>query len=240
MRTPQHDRLIDPTSAARRGQHEPERRCVLTGEVRPADQLIRLAIGPDGTVAPDVLVRAPGRGAWLGVDRAALDAAQTKGKLKAALARTFKDGALVVPDDLGERIAAQLERATLDRLGLESRAGLLLTGMERIVAAARAGQVALLLHAQDAGSDGCASLAQAWRVGMDAEGSGQTGTRLPVDRTRLSAALGRENAVHLALTDARAAARVMGLLSRWQFFAGWVRDDASVRRTASGAAAAAD
>src|SRR3546814_6956720 len=37
-------------------------------------------------------------------------------------------------------------------------------------------------------------------------------------------ALGRENAVHLALTDARAADRVLAHLSRWQFFTGWSRD----------------
>src|SRR3546814_8711460 len=37
-------------------------------------------------------------------------------------------------------------------------------------------------------------------------------------------ALGLENAVHLALTDALAADRVLAHLSRWQFFTGWSRD----------------
>ena len=48
-----------------------ERRCILTGEHGPRAGLIRLALGPDGIVAPDVRARAPGRGAWIAVDRAA-------------------------------------------------------------------------------------------------------------------------------------------------------------------------
>jgi predicted RNA-binding protein YlxR (DUF448 family) len=55
-------------------------------------------------VAPDVRARAPGRGAWIGVDRPTLDAANQKGKLKGALARAFKTGDVSVPADLGERI----------------------------------------------------------------------------------------------------------------------------------------
>ena len=76
------------------------------------------------------------------------------------------------------------------------------------------------------GEDGRKKLAQAWRVGEDDEGSGREGLVLPVDRGTLSMALGRENAVHLALTDARAADRVLAHLSRWQFFTGWSRDAA--------------
>src|SRR3546814_7562587 len=90
---------------------------------------------------------------------------------------------------------------------LESRSGTLLSGNEKIETAARKGQVRLLLHASDAGEDGRKKLAQAWRVGEDDEGSGREGQVLPVDRGTLSMALGRENAVHLALTDARAADR---------------------------------
>ncbi len=224
MRTPHNDQLSEPDRAGRRGHHVPERRCVLSGEVAPAEQLVRLALGPDGGIAPDVHGKAPGRGAWIGVPRAELEAAQAKGKLKGGLARALHENGFVIPDDLGARIETQLMRATLDRLGLEARSGTLISGNERIEQAARKGQVRLLLHAHDAGEDGRKKLAQAWRVGEDDEGSGREGLVLPVDRHTLSMALGRENAVHLALTDARAAARVLAHLSRWQFFTGWSRD----------------
>lgn len=227
MRTPHNDTIGEPDRAGRRGQHVPERRCVLTGETASADRLVRLALGPDGQIGPDVLGKAPGRGAWIGVARDALETAMAKGKLKGALARTLKEARLDIPADLGERIAAQLERATLDRLGLEARAGTLLTGTDKIETAARSGKVALLLHASDAAADGRKKLAQAWRVGTDSEGSGQMGAILPADRSALSMALGRENAVHLALTDPRAAERVNAVLRRWQFFTGWGRDAAN-------------
>ena len=227
MRTPHNDHLGEPDRAGRRGHHEPERRCVLTGETAPAGQLVRLALSPDGEVGPDVLGKAPGRGAWIGVTRETLEAAMAKGKFRGVLARTLKEAKLQIPDDLGARIAAQLERATLDRLGLESRAGTLLTGTDKIETAARSGKVALLLHASDAAEDGRKKLAQAWRVGSDDEGSGRMGAILPADRTTLSMALGRENAVHLALIDPRAADRVNAMLCRWQFFTGWGRDAAN-------------
>jgi uncharacterized protein len=202
------------------GSDQPERRCILTGRNGGRDELIRLAISPDGDVLPDVLARAPGRGAWIGVTRGELETALTKGKLKGALARAFKGEALTIPADLGAKIEAALLRALNDRLGLEMRTGFLLLGSERIAEKARSGRVAWLGHASDASEDGARKLDQAWRVGEDAEGTGKMGMRLPLDRAALSVALGRDNVVHLALTDASAAQRIGGLLQRLLHFKG--------------------
>jgi uncharacterized protein len=201
--------------------HTPERTCVLSRRTAPREELIRLALGPDGEVAPDVRARAPGRGAWIGVSRADLDEANAKGKLKGALQRAFKTNDVQVPADLGEKIAAALRQATLDRLGMEARSGNLINGSDRVDTAARSGNVRLLIHAADAGEDGRRKLDQAWRVGSDPEdlpnGNGQ-GLLFPEERTILSMALGRENVVHIALTDRAAAARVLNALSRWRAF----------------------
>ena len=78
----------------------------------------------------------------------------------------------------------------------------------------------LLLHAADASADGSRKLDQAWRVGSDEEGSGKTGTALPLDRAALSVAMGRDNVVHMALADPAAAARVSLALSRLMHFIG--------------------
>ena len=210
MRTPRNERLSPASQATGAG---PERTCVLSRVARPKDQLIRLALSPDGDVAPDIRARAPGRGAYVGVGRAALDEANAKGKLKGALARAFKQDAKV-PADLGEKIEAALKQSALDRLGLEARGGTLLTGAERIEQAARAGKVHLLIHAADAGEDGNRSLDQAWRVG----GGERQGLVFPEGRTILSMALGRENVVHIALTDPAAARRVRHAIDRWLTF----------------------
>ena len=214
MRIPHNEPLSSDTST------QPERRCILTGDHGSRDDLLRLAISPDGLVLPDALARAPGRGAWIGVSRAELEQAIAKGRLKGALARAFKGAALAIPDDLPQRAEAALLRAFTDRLGLEMKAGKLLLGSDRIAENARMGNVAWLAHAADASEDGSRKLDQAWRVGRETEGSGETGLTLPLDRAALSVALGRDNVVHLALTDAAAAERVTAALQRLLHFLG--------------------
>ena len=78
MRNPRNDDL----ALTEKEPHVPERTCVLTRRKGTKDELIRLALGPDGTVAPDARARAPGRGAWIGGTRTELDAATAKGALK--------------------------------------------------------------------------------------------------------------------------------------------------------------
>ncbi len=233
MRNPHNDRLGETSGKARTGRDKasgrgkasevkargastqgPERRCILSGEHDARAGLIRLAISPDGDVLPDVLARAPGRGAWIGVTRGELETAMVKGKLKGALARAFKGAALRIPDDLPAMIEAALVRAVTDRLGLEMRSGKLLTGSDRIAENARSGKVTWLAHAADAAPDGNRKLDQAWRVGREEEGSGLAGVTLPLDRAALSVALGRENVVHLAMTESAAAKRLDLPLSR--------------------------
>jgi len=210
MRTPQNDDL----ALVEAERHVPERTCVLTRRKGTRDQLIRLALGPDGIVAPDVRARAPGRGAWIGVTRAQLDEANAQGKLKAALQRAFKTNRVEVPADLGKRTEQALRQTALDRLGMEARAGNLINGADKVEAAGRAGNVHLLLHAHDASEDGRRRMDQAWRVG----GGEPQGMIFPEARTILSMALGRENVVHVALTDPAAASRVRHALARWRAF----------------------
>ena len=227
MRTPPNERLTpDIADTSRPGASGSERRCILSGESAAREDLVRLAISPDGDVLPDPAAKAPGRGAWIMPDRAALESALSKGHLRGVLARAFKGAKLTVPDDLPERIEAALTRHTLDRLGLEMRGGNIVLGSNRISEQARSGRIALLLHAGDSSEDGRKRLDQAWRVGIEAEGSGKRGIVLPLDRTALSVALGRENVVHLGVSghsgDRRAAQRVEQAVSR---LANFVRTD---------------
>src|SRR3546814_5869925 len=116
--------------------------------------LLRLACGANGEILPDFRAKPPGRGAWIGVTRAELEQALTKGKLKGALARAFKTGDLQIPETLPALIEDGLRKALLDRLGLEAKASMVLTGSEKIDVACRKGDVTLLLHAADAAADG--------------------------------------------------------------------------------------
>lgn len=227
MRTPPNERLtpdIADTPEARTASEPaepcPERRCVISGESGPRENLVRLAVSPEGLVLPDAQEKAPGRGAWMGATREELIAALANGKLRGGLSRAFKTGALTIPDDLPQKVENALTRVVLDRLGLEMRVGRLILGTQRIAETARSGGVALLLHASDASEDGRKKLDQAWRVGRDAEGSGERGLTLPLDRAALSVALGRDNVVHLALADHASAERVSKPLTRLLHYLG--------------------
>ena len=48
---------------------EPERRCIVTGDVQPKAGLIRFVVGPEGQVVPDLSGKLPGRGIWVTADR---------------------------------------------------------------------------------------------------------------------------------------------------------------------------
>jgi predicted RNA-binding protein YlxR (DUF448 family) len=225
MRTPPNERLTsDIAEPALPDTAGSERRCILTGATSARDDLLRLAISPDGLVLPDAGAKAPGRGAWIGVDRAALEQAMTEGHLRKALMRAFKGAPLTIPDDLPTKVEAALVRHLCDRLGLELRSGNIVMGSARIEEQARSGRIAVLLHASDSSEDGRRKLDQAWRVGSDAEGSGLRGQVLPLDRTALSVALGRDNVVHLGVAghpgDMRAATRVLQAVSRLVQYAG--------------------
>jgi hypothetical protein len=228
-----------PPKPAKPDKDGPERKCVLTGAKTDRADLIRLVLSPDGEVLPDVRAKAPGRGAWIAVNRADLQSALDSGKLKLALFRGFRRRDLTVPADLPAQIEQQLERTALDRLGLEARASTVLTGSDRIENAARSGKLLMLLHASDAGEDGNRKLDQAWRVGEGEEGSGRKGLVIAASRTILSSALGRENVVHVGVTDIGAAKRVGDALTRWHGFIGFGSGERPCAEASQGSIAAA-
>ena len=226
-----------PDPSRMREGNDPVRKCILSGERDVRPHLVRLALAPDGQIHPDVRAKAPGRGAWIGVTRLELEAAIKKGKLKGALARAFKTGEFTIAPELPAMIEAALERNALDRLGLESRSGTVLIGSDRIEQNARSGKLKALYHASDAAEDGNRKLDQAWRIGNDVEGSGLRGLALPASRTILALALGRENVVHIGLTDRAAAKRVSEALDRWLHFIGPEPSPVSCETASQGASA---
>ena len=104
MRNPHNEPLeVDLLDGAPEKNASPERRCILSGVHGPRDGLIRLALSPDGVLAPDVLARAPGRGAWIAVDHAELEKAIANNKIKGALARAFKGAPVTVQPTFRKR-----------------------------------------------------------------------------------------------------------------------------------------
>ena len=70
--------MAKPSDEAKSTDELRERRCIATGEVKPAASLIRFVVGPDSDLVPDLRARLPGRGIWVSTDRKALETAVKK------------------------------------------------------------------------------------------------------------------------------------------------------------------
>ena len=174
-----------------------ERRCVATGETRDEAQLVRIAIGPNGELVPDVTARLPGRGVWVAADRASVETAARKGHF-ARSARTKAKA----PPDLADQVEMLLQRRVLDGLGLARRAGRLISGFEKVSAALTSGQAAWLIEAADGAPDGRRKIFAALR--RSPRPVGLVGL---FSSAELGLALGLENVIHTAFLAGRTADR---------------------------------
>jgi predicted RNA-binding protein YlxR (DUF448 family) len=180
----------------------PERRCAVTGVVRPKEELLRFVLSPDGEVIPDVGKGLPGRGIWLCARRDVVNTAVAK----RSFAKAARRGA-TVPADLADRVEALLVRRCLDALGLARRAGQAVCGYEKVRAECKARRVAVLIAACDAAPGGRAKIrALAEDVPVVAL----------FDAAEIGGVFGRDAAVHAALAPGRLAGRFLedgGLLA---------------------------
>jgi uncharacterized protein len=178
-----------------------ERLCVVARVAKPVDDLLRFVAGPDGTLAPDIKRKLPGRGVWVTATRRALETAVRRG----AFARSLKDS-IRIPADLPDLVDRLLARAALDALAIAYKAGRVVAGFERVGSALKADRLAALIHAAEASPDGVRKLAGA-----------QTGAPVPLVRTftasQLGLALGRPNVIHAALLGGREGD---SFLARWR------------------------
>jgi len=161
------------------------------------EALIRFVAGPGGVVTPDLARKLPGRGMWVMADRASVDLAARKG-LFARAAKTK----LAAPADLSDQVAALLYTRVLHGLGLAKRAGDLISGFEKVVAALGSGKAAWLVEASDGAPDGRRKIQNAARKSPKPPRLIGVYTAM-----ELGLALGGENVIHTAFLAGRGADR---------------------------------
>jgi predicted RNA-binding protein YlxR (DUF448 family) len=162
----------------------------------PTDMLVRLVVDPDGKLVADVAAKLPGRGVWIKADGPLIRSEIKSGRLMKAASRSLKMSLKkeAVSLDLAETITSLLTKRCLDRLGLEQRAGNLITGFDKIKAALAkkgSGEPDLVFAASDGAEDGRRKI-------RSIVGASVSVVDL-FDRDQLSMALGKENAVHVLL-----------------------------------------
>lgn len=166
----------------------PERKCIVTGAVKPKESLLRFVVAPDGTVVPDLENTLPGRGLWLSPRRDMIETALAKKSFARAARRK-----VTVPPDLPDRVEALMRRRSLDLIGLARRAGAVTAGFEKVRALLRDERqgAVVLLAACDASEDGRNKVrALAPEVPLVDQFTG----------AELGAALGRDISVHAVVT----------------------------------------
>lgn len=181
--------MTEPAAPKTHAEAHRLRKDIVLGESTDEARLVRFVAGPDGVVVPDVARKLPGRGIWVGADRESVTMAAKKG----LFSRSAK-AKLTVPADLADQVEALLARRVLDSLGLARKAGTIISGFEKVVAALATGKVAWLIEASDSAEDGRRKILSAARKAA----------RPPrllgaFSSDELGLALGGENVIHTAL-----------------------------------------
>lgn len=185
------------TRGGRRREIEtgPERRCVATGASGDAARLIRFALSPEGIVTPDLAERLPGRGVWVSATRADVEKAAKRN----LFARGFKAPARS-PEGLAEMVEQGLARRAVEALGIARKAGLAVTGFEKVKARLKQGAVTALVEASDGSQEQRAKLRPM---------AGEAALIDALSREELGLAFGRAFVIHAVLGVGGAADRAV-------------------------------
>jgi predicted RNA-binding protein YlxR (DUF448 family) len=179
---------MDEPQTLKADRRAPLRSCIVTREAQEKAGLVRFVVGPEGAIVPDVGEKLPGRGYWVSCQKTLLEKAITqKHFLKAS------KGEGRVAEGLLAQTQALLEARALQSLALANKAGQLVAGFEKAEAALKSGKAIALVHAADASEASMKKLpiSDEYRFcGFQSEA--------------LSAKLGLEHAVHLALLAGQA------------------------------------
>ncbi len=191
-----------------------ERTCIVTRQRLDApDALVRFVAAPDGSVAPDLRLKLPGRGCWVTANRQTLEKA-VKGN---AFARALK--VPVKPDpDLADLVDRLMQRAALGALGLARKAGAIALGAAKVEAQVRSGKALAVVHAFEASPDGIRKIDQARKATFHLGGPVIAAYKL-FPEAELGLALGGTNVIHAAVLDqepGNAALRRLMALDRYR------------------------
>ena len=166
-----------------------ERMCAVTRQSAPSHKLLRFVCGPDGQVVPDIACRLPGRGLWVGTGHKLVGDAVARKCFARGLG-----GKCQVPDGLADMVDGLLASSALGYLSLANKAGLAVTGYEKVLAGISTGRIEVLIAACDGARDGREKLLRKARTQIAEPALAEIFTS-----AQLGLALGRENVIHAGL-----------------------------------------
>jgi hypothetical protein len=205
-----HDVTGESGSTATAGS--PIRTCVVERERKADSDLLRFVLSPAGEVVPDLKRNLPGRGVWL---------TPTKEKVAEAIKRRafdrgFRQKVHVNPD-LPGLVEGLMRKSAVESLAMANKAGLVVTGFEKVAQAIRAGEIVILVHAVEAARDGRSKLEG--QLARSLDGKSYTEPKICLTSAEISLATGRLSVIHAGLREggaSRAFLRAIERLLRYQ------------------------
>ncbi len=162
--------------------------CIVTGEELPIEKMIRFVVDPKNNIMADLSEKLPAQGFWIKASRDVIKKAIWRNSFT-----TANRSPVNIPKDLLENIELGLLKQSLETIGLAKKAGLVTQGFAKVEELLKKGGAVLYIVASDAMENGREKLE---RMADKAN--------LPILETwtssQLSASLGVDNAVHVALT----------------------------------------
>ena len=190
--------ITDETEDA--AESGPLRRCIVTGERRPRETMLRFVVDPAGRITPDLAANLPGRGFWTTASRDILATAVKKRSFDRAARRP-----VVVDPALAQQIEALLARRCCDDIGLGRRAGVAVAGFEKVSTALKSGTAGVLIAAVDGAADGRRKLAAL---------APELAVVAILTAAELGHAFGRDHVVHAVVGRGKLAERLQNDASR--------------------------
>lgn len=178
----------------------PLRRCIVTGERRPRETMLRFVVDPAGRITPDLAANLPGRGFWTTASRDVLATAVKKRSFDRAARRP-----VAVDPALAQQIEALLARRCCDDIGLGRRAGVAVAGFEKVSTALKSGMAGVLIAAVDGAADGRRKLAAL---------APELAVVAILTAAELGQAFGRDHVVHAVVGRGKLAERLQNDASR--------------------------
>ncbi len=172
------------------------------------EKLIRFVLSPEQVVTPDLRCKLPGRGLWLSASREVIEQAVKKN----LFARGFRTK-IIVKDNLADTIYELTRNDAIASLSLANKAGLVITGYEKIKRALAKGDVKYLLHASGAANNGTQKLDRFFLQPLEPPEQSPDHEQIPpllkdlFTGDELSLALGRPNVIHIGLKRGKLARR---------------------------------
>lgn len=186
--------------------------CVVTREIKPVDDLVRIVLSPENVLVPDLKANLPGRGAWVSARRVAVEQAVTKGVFARAFGTSYKGGEV-----LAGLIEQLLRKSAVSTVSLCKKAGVLVSGAAKVERQICKHQTTVLLQACDGAADGKRKI-----EGRLKSVYGEEAKHVPVinffTTEELSLALGLENVIHAAIACKRSGANLVSAVKRLEHY----------------------